>query len=184
MRTPKLFCQRTLCPNLQVTSVRRYQRAVRCQYELERITRRAPPPPPPPPPPPAGPSNADRRLLLAGAAALVVGIGAATVLVSEEKGAAGDRKKDSDPWLEPMLEARRANVMERDGTVLVRKANGDWLFLRKSQSNPKAFVLEGEYGDKYLLQLDTKVSALSMDVLRTFFSRHEQWEPKLIPYRN
>ncbi len=66
---------------------------------------------------------------------------------------------------EPMLEARRADVMERDGTVLVRKANGDWLFLRKSQSNPKAFVLEGEYGDKYLLQLDTKVSRLRLPLV-------------------
>ena len=58
------------------------------------------------------------------------------------------------------MDARRADVMERDGTVLVRKSNGDWLFLRKNQSNPNAFVLEGEYGDKHLLQLDTRVSGL------------------------
>lgn len=58
------------------------------------------------------------------------------------------------------MEARRADVMERDGTVLVRKSNGDWLFLRKNRSNPNAFVLEGEYGDKYLLQLDKRVRKL------------------------
>lgn len=55
------------------------------------------------------------------------------------------------------MDARRADVIERDGTVLVRKSNGDWYFLRKSASNPNAFVLEGEYGDKYLLQLDSRV---------------------------
>ncbi len=56
-----------------------------------------------------------------------------------------------------MMDARRADVIERDGTVLVRKSNGDWYFLRKSADNPNAFVLEGEYGDKYLLQLDSRV---------------------------
>lgn len=56
-----------------------------------------------------------------------------------------------------MREARRADVIERDGTVLVRRSNGDWYFLRKSQSSPSAFVLEGEFGDKYMLQLDRKV---------------------------
>lgn len=124
------------------------------------------------------------------------------------------------------MDARRADVIERDGTVLVRKSNGNWYFLRKSASNPNAFVLEGEYGDKYLLQLDSRVrdvllpvncehgdisdlaecyvstihgqgkdraeplvafvmqvNVLNMDTLRKFFSRHERWEPKLIPYR-
>ncbi len=62
------------------------------------------------------------------------------------------------------MDARRADVIERDGTVLVRKSNGDWLFLRKSASNPNAFVLEGEYGDKYLLQLDSRVRNVLLSV--------------------
>lgn len=39
----------------------------------------------------------ERRLLLAGAAALMVGLGAATLLVSEEKGTRG-KQKQADPW--------------------------------------------------------------------------------------
>lgn len=180
--TSKLDTGRSMGPQRGVRGARCLKAAIHGQYELERVTRR-PPPPPPPPPPPMRPSNGDRRLLLAGAAALMMGLGAATLLVSEDKGSRG-KQKQADPWREPMMEARRADVIERDGTVLVRKSNGDWFFLRKSASNPNAFVLEGEYGDKYLLQLDSRVSLLNMDILRKFFSRHEQWEPKLIPYRS
>ncbi|CAL8467989.1 g7527 [Coccomyxa elongata] len=182
LSTSKLDTGRSVGPKLGVRSARHLKAAVYSQYELERVTRR-PPPPPPPPPPPVKPSNGERRLLLAGAAALMVGLGAATLLVSEDKGTRG-KQKQADPWRDPMTDARRADVIERDGTVLVRKSNGDWLFLRESASNPNAFVLEGEYGDKYLLQLDSRVSLLNMDILRKFFSRHERWEPKLIPYRS
>ena len=54
-------------------------------------------------------------------------------------------------------EARGSDVMDRDGLLSVRRNSGEWLFLQRGP-NPKAFTLEGEFGERYMLQTDKNVS--------------------------
>ena len=60
---------------------------------------------------------------------------------------------------EAWREARGSDVMDRDGLVSVRRSSGEWLFLQQGP-NSKAFVLEGEFGERFQLQTDKEVGPL------------------------
>lgn len=49
--------------------------------------------------------------------------------------------------------------MDREGLVSVRNSTGEWFFLQTGP-NSRAFTLEGEFGEKYLLQTDKEVRSL------------------------
>jgi hypothetical protein len=48
--------------------------------------------------------------------------------------------------------------VESNGKIFVRAYNGDWFSVEPYKKRQDALVLEGEFGEKFLLQLNAKVS--------------------------